>query len=153
MARGDLTDEQWARLAPLLPPERSGGRGRPYRNHREVLNGILWIKRTGAPWRDLPERYPPFGTCHDRLTRWERTGLWDRLLRELQAQADAAGDLDWVVTVIDSSVVRAHQHAAGARRRPAAARTAGPRKRGHGRQAASRLARGRPKRWGAAGAA
>lgn len=160
MARGDLTDAQWARLAPLLPPQRSGKRGRPYRDHREVLNGILWIQRTGAPWRDLPERYPSFGTCHDRLTRWERSGLWDRLLRALLAEADAQEELDWMVTVIDSSVVRAHQHAAGARRKPAA--PAGPAVRpgrgkgGNHRQAPSRRSRPaarRQKRSAAAGAA
>lgn len=119
MARGDLTDKQWERLQPLLPPQRSGQRGRPYRPHREVLNGILWVQRTGAPWEDLPARYPPRGTCSDRLYRWQRSGLWERILQALLAQADAEGELDWVYAAVDSTTVRAHQHAAGARRGPA----------------------------------
>ena len=116
MARGDLTDAQWERLAPLLPPERSGKKGRPYAPHRPVLNGILWVLRTGAPWRDLPERYPPHGTCHGRLLAWQRSGLWKRLLQELQGVADARGTLRWEGAAADSTTVRAHQHAAGARR-------------------------------------
>jgi len=119
MARGDLTDDQWQRLQPLLPPERSGQRGHPYRSHREVLNGILWIQRTGAPWRDLPERYPPYGTCHDRLTRWTRRGVWSQILEALLAEADARGELEWARVYVDSTTVRAHQHAAGARRKGA----------------------------------
>ena len=118
MARGDLTDAQWERLAPLLPPERSGKKGHPYRPHRPVLNGILWIQRTGAPWRDLPEHYPPFGTCHDRLVRWQRSGVWEKVLQALLAEADADGELAWVHAAVDSTTVRAHQHAAGARRAP-----------------------------------
>jgi transposase len=114
---GDLTDAQYARLQPLLPPERSGKRGCPYKSHRNVINGILWVLRTGAPWRDLPERYPSRGTCSDRLYRWQRSGLWERLLQELLADADGAGELDWNHCAVDSTVVRAHQHAAGARRR------------------------------------
>jgi transposase len=125
--RGDLTDHQWARLAPLLPPERTGKRGRPYRSHREVLNGILWVKRTGAPWRDLPERYPPFGTCHARLTAWQRDGVWERLLQALLGEAERDRELDWVKAAVDSTTVRAHQHAAGARRTPAQLRRDGKR--------------------------
>ena len=97
MARGDLTDAQWERLAPLLPPQRSGKPGRPYEDHRQVLNGILWILRTGAPWRDLPDRYGPHQTCYDRFVRWRRAGLWERLLQTLHGQADAAGELAWEV--------------------------------------------------------
>jgi transposase len=124
--RGDLTDQQWERLAPLLPPEK-GKRGRPCRNHRDGLNGILWVKRTGAPWRDLPPRYPPFGTCHGRLTAWQRDGVWERVLQTLLAEADQAGDLNWLKVAIDSTTVRAHQHAAGARREPAKRRRDGKR--------------------------
>jgi transposase len=114
-----LTDQQWKRLEPLLPPERSGKKGHPYRPHREVLNGVLWIQRTGAPWRDLPERYPPFGTCHDRLTRWQRRGVWRQILEALLADADAQGEVDWARAAVDSTNVRAHQHAAGARKQGA----------------------------------
>lgn len=67
----DLTDEQWEVLEPLIPnpPRRADGRGRPWRDSRDVLNGILWVLRTGAPWHDLPERYPPYQTCHRRFQR------------------------------------------------------------------------------------
>ena len=118
MARGDLSEEQWQRLQPLLPPERSGKKGPPYSPHRPVINGILWVLRTSAPWRDLPERYPPHGTCSDRLYRWQRRGIWQRLLQELQGQADAEGKVKWDGAAADSTTVRAHQHAAGARRKP-----------------------------------
>jgi len=118
MARGDLTKEQWQRLLPLLPPQRSGGKGHPYAPHRPVLNGILWVLRTGAPWRDLPGRYPAYGTCHERLTRWQRTGLWLRILQELQGAAEARGEIQWDGASADSPTVRAHQHAAGARAQP-----------------------------------
>jgi len=124
-----LTDAEWARLRPLLPPERSGKPGHPYEDHRRVINGILWVLRTGAPWRDLPERYGSWHTCHDRLGRWQRGGRWQHLLQQLQGRADASGELDWEVGFVDSSVVRAHQHAAGARRRAATAEQKGARQR------------------------
>ncbi len=115
VGRGNLTDAAWARLAPLLPA--NGQRGGQWRDHRPVINGILWKLRTGAGWRDLPERYGPWQTCADRLARWRRDGTWDRLLARVQTAADAAGEVEWEVSV-DSTVARAHQHAAGARRAP-----------------------------------
>src|SRR5690242_21353625 len=115
MRRGELTDEQWEKLQPLLPPQKPK-RGRPTEDHRRVLNGILWILRTGAPWRDMPERYGPHQTCHDRFSRWQRSGLWNRILQAIQSQEDHTGSLVWTQASVDSSVVRAHQHAAGARR-------------------------------------
>jgi transposase len=124
VGRGELTDTAWAQLAPLLPRnQRRGGR---WCDHRRVINGILWKLRTGAPWRDLPERYGPWQTCYDRFIRWRRDGTWDRLLAHAQTKSDAVGELEWVVSV-DSSSVRAHQHAAGARKRPARADTKGGR--------------------------
>jgi transposase len=72
-----------------------------------VINGISWKLRTGAPWRDLPERYGPWQTCYDRLVRWRRDGTWDRLLAHAQTKSDAVGELEWVVSV-DASSVRAH---------------------------------------------
>jgi transposase len=80
-----------------------------------VINGIIWRTRTGAPWRDLPERYGPWQTCYKRFGRWETDGTWARIQQAVQREADAAGGLDWAVQV-DTSVVRAHQHAAGARK-------------------------------------
>ena len=73
----DLTDEQWEVLEPLIPvpPRRGDGRGRPWRDPRDVLNAILWILRTGAPWKDLPERYPPYQTCHRRFQKWIEEGV------------------------------------------------------------------------------
>jgi transposase len=111
--RYELSDAQWARLEPLLPPEKPG---RPNDDHRRILNGILWILNSGAPWRDLPRHYGRVGTVSSRFYRWRRSGLWQRVLEALQAQADAAGLLDWDLHFVDASVVRAHQHAAGARR-------------------------------------
>lgn len=86
-----------------------------------VLNGIFWVLRTGAPWRDLPERYGKWKTCHDRLLRWRRRGVWERVLQALQGEAEAVGEVAWNVVSVDGSVVRAHQHAAGARHAPAQA--------------------------------
>lgn len=85
-----------------------------------VINGILWKLRTGAPWRDLRERYGPWQTCADRLYRWRRDGAWDRILAHVQTRSDAVGEVVWEVS-IDSTTARAHQHASGARRRPSRA--------------------------------
>ncbi len=115
MRRLDVTDEQWRRLEPLLPPEKPRT-GRPNHDHRRVVSGMLWIHRTGAPWRDLPERYGPVGTVSSRFYRWCRAGVWDRILSALQAEADARGEIDWDLHFVDATIVRAHQHAAGARR-------------------------------------
>jgi transposase len=115
-----MTDAQYARLRPRLPSS-DGKPGRPYEDHRKVINGILWRLRTGAGWRDLPDRYGPWQTCYDRFVSWRRAGIWPQILQTLQAEADAQGAIDWEVISIDSSVVRAHQHAAGARRTPAKA--------------------------------
>jgi transposase len=95
----------------------NGRRGGQWRDHRKVVNGILWKLRTGTPWRDLPERYGPWQTCFDRFSRWRRDDTWDRLLADAQTKSDAAGEVEWLVSV-DSTIARAHQHAAGARRRP-----------------------------------
>ena len=101
---------------PLLPE--NGRRGQQWKDHRMVINGILWKLRTGAPWRDLPPCYGPWQTCYDRFVRWRRDGTWDRLLAHAQTKSDAVGELEWEVSV-DSTVARAHhQHAAGARRKP-----------------------------------
>ncbi len=115
---GELTDHAWAKIAPLLPC--NGRRGGQWQDHRRVINGVLWRVRTGTPWRDVPARYGPWQTCYDRFVRWRRDGTWDRLLAHAQTNADAVGELEWVISV-DSTSVRAHQHAAGARRRPARA--------------------------------
>jgi transposase len=79
-----------------------------------VLGAILWVLRTGAPWRDLPERFGPWSTAWNRFRRWTAAGVWQRVLEALQRQGDRAGDLDWETHYVDATVVRAHQHAAGA---------------------------------------
>jgi transposase len=114
MKRGDLTDEQWERLRPLLPPQKPKT-GRPNEEHRRVINGILWIDRTGAPWRDLPERYGPWRTVASRFYRWQKAGIWQEILKALRQKADAAGGIDWGTHYVDGTTVRAHQHAAGAK--------------------------------------
>ena len=109
-----MTDRAWDRIEPLLPP--MGRRGGRWRDHRQVMNAILWKLRTGAPWRDLPERYGPWKTAHERLRKWTADGTWDRILDEVIVKDDSVGQLQWIVSV-DSTVVRAHQHAAGARKK------------------------------------
>jgi len=116
MSRRDLTDDQWERLRPLLPPQKRA-RGRPSGDHRRIINGVLWLDRTGAPWRDLPTAYGPWQTVATRFYRWRRDGVWDRVLAELQQQADVAGKLDWSLYHVDGTIIRAHQHAAGAQKR------------------------------------
>lgn len=118
VGRGELTDAAWEQIEPVLPA--NGRRGRPWTDHRRVINGILWKLRTGAPWRDLPERYGPWQTCHSRFVRWQQDGTWDRLLSHVQTKSDAVGEVVWEVS-IDSTVIRAHQHASGARRQPSQA--------------------------------
>jgi transposase len=113
--RHELTDDQWTGLATLLPPQRPRT-GRPAKDHRTVLNGILWILRTGAPWRDLPGRYGTWQTVYSRFRRWQEAGIWDQVLRTLQAEAAYDDTLDGSLIMIDGSNVRAHQHAAGAKK-------------------------------------
>ena len=120
MNRGDLSDREWERLQPLLPPQKPKV-GRPAHDHRRILNGIFWILRTGAPLRDLPPQYGKWTTVVSRFYRWRAAGVWARLLAALQEQGDAKGELDWDKHYVDGSVIRAHQHAAGAK--------GGPRKR------------------------
>lgn len=117
MHRGDLTDAQWERLQPLLPAQRHGKGtkgGRPSLDHRQIITGILWILRTGAPWEDLPARYGKRSTVSTRYYRWQEQGIWNRSSDALKAHADAAGELDWDLHHVDATVIRAHQHAAGA---------------------------------------
>ncbi|MGV9631902.1 IS5 family transposase [Streptomyces sp. NPDC003487] len=115
MGRGDLTDDEWARLAPHLP--KPGHRGGRWSDHQTVINGILFRIRTGAPWRDLPERFGSWKTIYERHRRWSADGTWDRMLQAVLADADAEGRIDWSRASVDSTSCRAHQHAAGAPRK------------------------------------
>jgi transposase len=112
--RFDLTDAQWAVLAPLLPAGKRAGRP-PKWSKRQLIDGIRWRVRVGAPWRDVPAAYGPWQTIYGLFRRWQRDGTWQRILTGLQAHAEAAGLIVWDVSV-DSTTARAHQHAAGARK-------------------------------------
>ncbi|WP_328908031.1 IS5 family transposase [Streptomyces sp. NBC_00234] len=114
MGRGDLTDEQWAVLEPLLPKGTKAGRP-PVWPRRQLIDGMRFRVRTGVPWRDVPVEYGPWGRVYDLFRRWQRDGTWQRILTRLQSLADAKGAITWDLSV-DSTVCRAHQHTAGARR-------------------------------------
>jgi Transposase and inactivated derivatives len=108
--RHDLTDEEWARLEPVLPDQtpRRGGR---WADHRTVINGVFWRTRCGLPWRDVPPVYGTWKTVYNRHRRWSGDGTWVGILDELRRDADVAQGCEWTVGV-DAGVVRAHQHAA-----------------------------------------
>jgi transposase len=101
--RYELADHEWTAIKPMLPNK---PRGVPRVNDRRVLNGIFWVLRSGAPWRDLPTAFGPYTTCYNRFVRWRRAGVWGRIIEALAAAHDAA------VQMIDTSIVRVHQHAA-----------------------------------------
>src|SRR6187549_2869150 len=106
MARFDLTDTEWSLIAPLLPNK---PRGVPRQDDRRVLNGIFYILRTGSPWRDLPERYGPYTTAYNRFNRWSRRGIWKRIFDTLAAKSRDS------LYLIDSTIVKAHRAASGAK--------------------------------------
>jgi transposase len=108
-----LSDAAWERIEPHLPSSQ-GLRGGRWRDHRQVIEAVVWRFRTGSPWRDLPVEFGPWQTAWKRHNRWTEDGTWARLVTAMQSASDAAGELDWLASV-DSTVVRAHQHAAGAR--------------------------------------
>ena len=111
----DLTDEQWEVLKPIIPVprRRPDGRGRPWRAPRTVLNGILWILRTGAQWKDLPSRYPPSQTCHRRFQHWVRSGVFERVLQALATDLRQRGQLDLSECVIDDTFMVAKKGGSG----------------------------------------
>jgi transposase len=110
----EIFDAVWARIQPLMPNS-DGLRGPPFREHRQVMEGIAFRYRTGVAWRDLPQRFGPWHTVWKRHHRFCSDGTWDRLLAVLQPEADQVGELDWKLSV-DFSVVRAHRHGASAKR-------------------------------------
>lgn len=114
--RHDLTDAQWRLLEPLLP-DRAPRRGGRWRDHRPVVDGVIWRTRTGCPWRDVPAAYGPWQTVYDRHRRWSGDGTWEQVLNALRTGCDVdltAQEGEWAVS-IDSTIVRAHHDAAGAR--------------------------------------
>jgi transposase len=117
MQRHELSDTQYARLAPLLPKlDHNGEAGRPWLPHRTVINGILWILHTGAPWRDLPERYGKWNSVYARFKRWRQDGTWTHIFATLLDECDKQGQLDHELWCIDGTITRAARCAGGARR-------------------------------------
>jgi len=110
MARFDLTDAEWTIIAPLLPGAEGRKNGRPRPDDRKVINGIFFVLRTGTPWRDLPERYGPYTTVYNRFNRWAKAGIWLRIFEALAVRSPQS------LQLIDSSIIRAHQHAAGGKK-------------------------------------
>ena len=113
MRRYELNDEQWGRIADLFPSS-EGKRGGQWKNHRQVLNGIFWVLCSGAPWRDLPQRYGKWKTVYDRFRRYRIEGMFDKILARLQLQLNEEGLIDYHLWEVDSTTVRAHKSAAGA---------------------------------------
>ena len=113
MKRHELTDEQWELVEPLIP-RRSARTGRPPKDRRQMLNGIFWILGTGAPWRDLPERFGPWQNVHRYFSHWRREGVFARVIEALQVKLDQRGLIDWELWCVDGASVRAARAAAGA---------------------------------------
>jgi transposase len=111
--RHELLDPEWKLIQPLVPP-RTAKTGRTPKDPRLMLNGILWILRTGAPWRDLPERFGPWPSIYDYFSKWRQTGVYDRILHERHIRLDRNGQIDWDIWCLDGSSVRAARAAAGA---------------------------------------
>src|SRR6202165_558307 len=109
-----LTDAQWERIEAFMPSS-DGGKSHPFRDHRQVVEVVIFRFRTGIAWRDLPASFGPWQTVWKRHHRFSTDGTWDKILRVIQSEANAAGRLDWSVSA-DSSIVRAHQHSATAKR-------------------------------------
>jgi transposase len=128
-----LSDDQWNALQDLLPE--NGQRGDQWKDHRLMIDGILWALSDGGRWRNVPPEFGPWQSVYDRFRNWSRKGLWERILRRLQARTIHRDEIDWSLFCIDGTVVRAHQSAAGAS------------------QKKGRLASRRTTRWGGARAA
>lgn len=126
MKRHEVTDEQWGFLAPILERPRART-GRTPREARTLLHGMMWILRTGAPWRDLPERFGPWQTVYDYFNRWRAEGKWDRILEALHLRLDGEGRIDWDLWCVDGSSVRATRAAGGADKKVAIATRKNPR--------------------------
>jgi len=113
MKRHEISDEQWNLIQHLLP-KRTASTGRKPRDQRQMFNAMLWILRTGAPWRDLPERFGPWQTVYDYYRNWRDRGIFEKILQSLQICLDRQGKIDWDLWCIDGSSVRASRAAAGA---------------------------------------
>ena len=109
--RYELTDEQWALIESLMPKPKPGGR---WNDHRTTIDGMMWVLKSGSPWRDMPERYGSWKSVYDRFRRWSSDGTIDKILDRLRYKLDADGFIDWDVWCVDGSNIRAHPAAAGA---------------------------------------
>ena len=107
MREYEITEGEWKRIKDELPPERTGKKGRPAKNNRNMLNGMLWIARTGAQWRQLPEIYGPWQTVYSRFRKWQKTGIWEKVFHMLTSDADKEN------FSIDSTMSKAHQSTNG----------------------------------------
>jgi transposase len=124
--RYELSNLKWERIAPLLPhPTHHGGSGHPWRPHRRLINGILWILHTGAPWRDVPERYGPWQTVYDRFNRWRADGTWVKILTHLHGYLDKHGRLSRDLWMVDGSNIRGTRAGSGAKKKVGPAQAAG----------------------------
>lgn len=115
-----LSDAQWEQIQDLLPP--NGNKGGQWKDHRRMIDGILWALSDGGRWRNVPAAFGPWQTVYDRFRNWTRRGLGDKILRRLQARRMHSGAIDFELFCIDGSVIRAHQSAAGASEKKSAAR-------------------------------
>ena len=112
MRRYELSDDHWELIRDLMPY--NPGPGRPWNNHRLMMNAMFWILHTGAPWRDLPEYYGRWQSVFDRFNRWRKDGTLDRILQRLQIRLDQDGRIDWDLWCVDGTSIRASRAAAGA---------------------------------------
>jgi len=126
MKRHELTDEQWVLVEPHLPLS-TARTGRPARDRRTLLNGIFWILCTGAPWRDLPERFGPWQTVYHHFRKWRRSGVFARIIEALQIKLDQRGLIDWELWCVDGANVRAARAAAGADKKVSSGTPTNPR--------------------------
>src|SRR5438874_13831387 len=116
--RYELSQGDWERIASLFPPPtHQGGRGRPWEDHRRTVNGILWRLHTGAPWRDIPERYGPWQRIYGRFRRWRRDGTWAKVLTHLLEDLERQGRLGHDLWLVDATIVRASRAAGGAEKK------------------------------------
>jgi len=116
MSRHNLTDFEWQTIRVFLPAERSGKAGRPWKPHRQVINGIIFVLRTGIAWEDLPSEFGKPKTVYNRFRRWVKSGLWRRVFEKLIARLLRDGEIDFEIWCVDGTVVRAHKAAAGAKK-------------------------------------
>ncbi len=114
MSRHNLTDLEWNAIRVLLPKERTGKAGRPWIPHRRVIDGILFVLRTGIPWADLPSQFGKFKTVYNRFRRWVKNGLWQRIFNALIDRLQRNGEIDFELWCVDGTIVRAHRVASGA---------------------------------------